>query len=187
MLLRDFIDKINTDIMGMIPRIKVFGLAQSVIRTVGVETEFLPAIVSRTGEMTYVGIDDVDAVRIYHRNSGVTTTRSTRPGTGDRFSDIINTYQMSMIVYIDHKLSKLYPEELFLFIQANMLDEIKSEPYKRILIKTTNVILNSQLVFAAEYAGANFKLPAEKSLFQVNYTIETTFSKECFEKCPADC
>jgi len=187
MLLRDFIDKINADILTLVKGIKVFGLAQSIIRTVGTEQELLPGIVNRSGEIEYVGLDDDNAVRIYHRNAGITTARSTSKGYADDQSDVINTYQMVMIVYIDHQKSKMYPDELFLFIQANMPDAIKSEPYKNISIRTTNTIMNSQLVFAGEYAGTEFKLPAEKSLFQINYVIETTFAKKCFKKCPEDC
>lgn len=187
MLLRSFIDKINETLTEVVKGIKVFGLAQSIIRTVGTEQELLPGVVERDGNITYVGIDDNDPVRIYHRNSGIVTTKATAKGFGDEQSSIINTYQMVMIVYIDHKISKLFPEELFLFIQANIPDQLKSEPYKTIIIKTGNVILNSQLVFAGEYAGTAFKLPADKSLFQINYTIETMFSKGCFKKCPEDC
>lgn len=187
MLLRDFIQQINTNFEGIIPGIKVFGIAQSIVRTVGSEVELLPGVVGLEGEITYVGLDDADPVRIYHRIAGVTTGRDTKQGYGEDRSDIINTYQMVIIVYINHKRSKLYPEELFLFLQANMPDALISNPYKTITVTTGNVILNSQLVFAAEYAGTDFKLPAEHSLFQINYSIVTTFKKDCFKKCPQDC
>lgn len=184
--MRDFIDKVNTAFQGLIPGMKVHGLAQSVIRISGDKEELLPGVVDKEGEITYVGIDDLDPVRIYHRNPGITTTRGTQQGYGDDESDIVNTYQMAMIVFIDHKRAKLFPEELFLFLQANMPDGLKSEPYKKVTIRTGSVILNSQLVFRAEYAGTEFRLPAEQSLFQINYTIQTVFKKGCFDKCP-DC
>jgi len=188
MLLRSFIDKINESFTGLLPGIKVFGLAQSIVRTVGVELELLPGVVDRNGEIKNVDLDDADPVRIYHRNAGITVTRvAQRQGYGDEFNDVINTYQMAMIVYINHKRSKLFPEELFLLLQSNLPDALKSEPYKSIYIRPANVILNSQLVFAAEYSGTTFKLPPEHSLFQINYTIETTFAKKCFEKCPEEC
>lgn len=190
MLLRDFVDKINVffaeALKGAIPDLKTFGIAQSIIRTAGSEQEMLPGVVDKgTGEITYVGIDDTDAVRIYHRNPGLNVTRSaTNRGVGDEYPDLVNTYQMAMIVFVDHKKAKMYPEELFLYLQANFPDALKSKPYKTITVNIGNIILNSQLVFRAEYAGAKFELPADKSLFQVNYTIQTTFSKKCFEKCP---
>ena len=91
------------------------------------------------------------------------------------------------IVLLPESVTKIFPEELFLFLQANFPEEIRSNPYKKVFIRTTNVILNSQQIFSAEYAGSNFLLPAEKSLFQINYTIESTFKKDCFAKCPEDC
>lgn len=184
MLLRNYISQINKNFSGLIPGIKVYGLAQSVIRETSSGEELLPGIVDQDGEITYVGLDDEDPVRLYHRLAGLTTGRITGQGYGDNHNDIVNTYQMVIICYINHKRSKLFPEELFLYLQANIPDALKVEPYKTITIKTGNVIFNSQLVFRAEYAGSDFKLPAEHSLFQINYTIETVFKKNCFEKCP---
>lgn len=188
MFLRSFLNKINGNITGILPDTKVFGLAQSIVRTAGEGNETLPGIVGKDGEIEYVGIDDINAVRIYHKVNSVTSSRvATRQGFGDELNDIVNVYLMSMVVWIDHKRTKLHPEDLFLFLQANIPDEIKSDPYKRILLSVTSVNFNSRAVFAAEYAGIDFKLPENKSLFQLNYNIESTFSKNCFVKCPTDC
>lgn len=168
--------------------IKTFGLTQLVVRTSGSVEEKLPCEIGLDGECKYVGPDDVDKVRIYHRNTGITTSRSASQGYGNAQSKIVNTYQLFMVVYIDHKRTKLYPEELFLYLQSNMPEEeLKRTPYDKVSIRTTNVILNSQQIFQAEYPGTEFKLPPGNSLFQVNYTIETTHKKECFAKCPEDC
>lgn len=188
MLLREFIKKINQEFEKLVPGIKTFGLAQSIVRTVGSEEELLPGVAGKDGEIVYVGIDADDPVRIYHRVAGLSTTRATnRQGYGESFGDIINTYQMVMIVFLNNKATKLYPEELFLYLQSNIPDGLKVEPYKTVFIRTTNVILNSQVVFRAEYSGTAFKLPEHLSLFQINYVIESTFKKECFAKCPEDC
>jgi len=188
MLLRSVIEKLNENLTGLVDGIKTFGLAQSVIRTVGSDEEMFPGVIGKDGEIEYVGIDFDDKVRLYHRNAGITTSRSTQQAFGDSFSDVVNTYQMAMIVAIDHKRSNLYPEDLFLLIQANIPDRVDGiSDYKSVYLNTTNVIMNSQLVFAAEYAGVDIKLPAEKSLFQINYTIQSTFKKDCFKKCPEGC
>lgn len=184
--MREFIKKINQEFEKLVPGIKTFGLAQSIVRTVGNEEELLPGIVGKDGEITYVGPDDVDPVRIYHRVAGLTTTTG-KQGYGDSHNDISNAYQMAMVVFLNNKATKLYPEELFLYLQSNIPDGLKVEPYKTVFIRTTNVILNSQVVFRAEYAGTAFKLPEHLSLFQINYVIESTFKKECFAKCPEDC
>lgn len=187
MLLREFIKKINQEFEKLVPGIQTFGLAQAIVRKVGDEEDMLPGVVGKDGEISYVGIDDVDKVRIYHRVAGLTTTRKTAQGYGEDLSDIINTYQMAMIVFLNNKATKLYPEELFLYLQSNIPDGLKVEPYKTVFIRTTNVILNSQVVFRAEYAGTAFKLPEHMSLLQINYVIESTFKKGCFAKCPEDC
>jgi hypothetical protein len=188
MLLREFIVKINETFSGLIQGIQTYGLAQSIVRTRGEEFELFPGVVGKDGEVTDVTIDDSKPVIIYHRNSGITTQNITRQGFGDDKSDLMVTYQMAMIVFVNHKKTKLYPEELFLFLQANIPEALKvTSPYKSVFIRTTNVILNSRLVFAAEYSGTQFSLPESMSLFQINYVIESTFTKNCFAKCPEDC
>lgn len=187
MFLRSFISKLNEAFQKAIPEIKTFGLAQSIVRTVGSEDELFPGVANLDGEILYPGIDDVEKIQIYHRNAGITTTRSTRQGVGDAANDIMNAYQMSIIGFVNTKRSKLYPEEVYLYLQSNIPDGIKVEPYKFISVRTTNVIINSQLIFRAEYSGSRFSLPVEMSLFQINYVIESTFKKDCFVKCPDNC
>lgn len=187
MFLRDYIDQLNTDLGKIIGGTKVYGLAQPIVRTVGSEQELLPGVVNRKGEIEYVGVDGDLPVIIYHKNSGVQVRVSAQKGVGDNQNDLINSYQMAMVVFINVQRVRLYPEEYFLYLQANMPTELKIQPYKQLLIRMTNVILNSQLVFQAEYGGTQFTLPPSMSLFQINYTIESTFSKSCFAKCPDNC
>lgn len=181
MPLNSFISAINEKLSGLVSGSKVYGIAQSVQR--GSET--LPATISKDGEYTYVGLDDVSPVIIYHKNIAITVSRSTnQKGFGNELPDLINTYSLNMIVYIDHKRACMTPDDFFLFIQANFPDGIKEEPFSFIRVNITSVILNSAQVLKTEYEGSEFKLPPEKSLFQINYNIETTFKKKCFEKCP---
>lgn len=180
MPLNSFISAINEKLSSLIPGIKVYGITQSVQR--GSET--IPATVNKDGECRYVGLDDTYPAIIYHKNTAITTVRSARQGRGDEYSDLINTYSLSMIVYLDHKRSCLLPDEMFLFLQANFPDAIKEDPFSLIRVNITSVILNSAQVLKTEYEGIELKIPPEKSLFQVNYNIETTFRKKCFEKCP---
>lgn len=187
MFLRSFISKLNESFQEAIPEIKTFGLAQSIVRTVGNEDELFPGVANLNGEIEYPGIDDVEKIQIYHRNAGINTTRSNTQGVGDSANDIVNIYQMSIIGFVNTKRSKLFPEEVFLYLQSNIPDGIKADPYKFVYIRTTNVIINSQLIFRAEYSGSRFNLPAEMSLFQINYTIESRFKKDCFVKCPDNC
>lgn len=186
MPLSKFIYAINDRLSGMIDGIKVYGLAQSLERVQGNTTETIPAIVDKSGEATYVGLDDTHPAILYHKNTGITFTRGTgnRAGFGDARGYVVATYAMSMILYLDHKRTNLLPDEAALYIQANFADEIKMDPYKQITPNITSVILNSATVLASEYVGSEFKIPPAKSLSQINYTIESVFSKNCFEKCP---
>lgn len=186
MPLSKFIYAINDRLSGMIDGIKVYGLAQSLERVQGNTTETIPAIVDKSGEATYVGLDDTHPAILYHKNTGIIFTRGTgtQQGYGDQKGYVIATHAMSMILYLDHKRTNLLPDEAALYIQANFADEIKMDPYKQITPNITSVILNSATVLASEYVGSEFKIPPGKSLSQINYTIESVFSKNCFEKCP---
>lgn len=159
------------------------GYTQSMIRKKGNEVELLPAVVDKNGEGKYVGPDDTNPVSLYHKLNNLNSTVRNN-GVGDSLGDILNTYQNSMVVFLDRKKTNLLPDELLLYIQANFPERLKIAPYKNITIKFTGVILNSRAVFEREFQGTAFKLPNEKTLFEINYTIESLFSKECFNKCP---
>lgn len=180
MPLSSFISAINKNLLSLMPGIKVYGLTQAIQRN----TETLPGVVDKTGEIKYVGFDDLQSAIIYHKNLSIAVTRSTKPGRGDDYGDPIFTYAVNMVVYLDHARACMTPDEMALFIQSNFPDAISKEPYRLIRVNITSVNLNSQQVLEAEYKGGDFQLPANKSLFQVNYNIETTFTKKCFAKCP---
>lgn len=179
------VSNIITEVNKSIPeclKAKVYGLAQTVIRTrAGDEYEFLPGIVSDNGEVKYVGLDDTESIIIYHKCKGITC--NTKPGRGDSY-DVLNVYDNAMIVYSDRQKTKLRPDELVLLIQANLPSTITLAPYMLIAVKFLNVVLNDQVVFLQEYKETDFRLPANKNLIQINYSIETTFQKRCFKECP---
>jgi len=183
MPLNDFVSAINDHFSGLVPGIKVYGIARSIVRRTGTVVETLPGIVSYKGEIEYVGIDDVNSVRIYHKSVSISTTQRNN-GSGNNIGDIVNTYGMAMFVYLDRAKLNLDAEEFFLYLQANMPDNVKADPFAYISFRLTNVNLNPEQVFAAEYRGIEFSLPAEKTFFQVNYTIETVLKKQCFATCP---
>jgi hypothetical protein len=132
----------------------------------------------------FVGIDDKYPVRIYHRLISV-SSRIGKPGYGNAVGDITNTYSIVMVVFLQHERAKLYPDELLLFIQANMPDRMKGPPYNDIRITFTGANLDAQANWAQEYrSGTDYRLKSDQFLFKINYNIETTFSKGCFRECP---
>jgi hypothetical protein len=161
--------------------VKIYGLAHTMLRTKGSETELIPALVDHSGEGKYIGIDDTAPVIIYHKSNSITSTIRPSEGFGRDPGGLVNTYNNTLIVYLNRKRLKLLPDELFLFIQAHFPDTFKMDPFT-VSIRITNVILNSQQVWASEYQR-DFTLPPEANLFAVNYTVESSFKKGCFEKC----
>lgn len=147
--------------------------------------EKMPVIIDKKGEGHYVGIDDRFPVRLYHKFNTMNTKVDQKTGMGRGIGDIINTYSLSMIVFLNRKRACLMPDEFLLLIQSNFPDFLKLEPYSSIKILFTNAILNDMQVYNQEYLIPEKLLP-EHNLFQINYTVETSFRKGCFNKCPED-
>ncbi len=188
MSLNKFIEVINKPLETLISGIKVFGLAEPIARTQWNVTEIIPGIVGNDGEIKYVGPDDLQNVIIYHKVNALATRFSTQAkGYGDDLNAIQNAYGLSMIVWLDRKKTNLKPDELFLYIQANLPVRITEEPYNQVLVSINSVILNGQQVYDSEFKGVENRLPANQTLMQINYTIESTFRIKCFEKCPEEC
>lgn len=181
-MISKIINEINESLTASFTGAKIYGLAQSVIRRSGTEAELLPALVNNDGEAVYVGFDDTHSLMMYHKMNSMSTTDSKYKGYGDATADLTNTYQNTLIVYLDRKKVKKLPDEIYLKIQAS-IEELKIPPFKTVSIKFTNVILNSTQVFASEYQGTRYLLPPEKNLFAINYSIESIFKKGCFDTC----
>lgn len=184
MPLNKFIHIINEELNGMLPNMKLHGIAETVMRG----DKAVPAEIV-DGGYRYVGVDDIQSAIIYHRVGTVTVSRSTVRGVGDEPNNYINRYPVGMIVYMDMKRTKLTPDELLLYIQARMPGSFKTDPYNQpVSVTINNVILNGQTVWNAEYGGQTpFRLSESQTLMQINYTIESQVRVACFEKCPEVC
>jgi hypothetical protein len=172
----DIVDTVNKALAPKLPPGKVYGIAQTVVRG----DERFPAVISRTGEGLYCGIDDRDPVSLYHKLGTVTTVMA--PGRGREF-DIQNSYAMAMYVFLNRRLVNKFADELLLSIQAAMPRTVALDPYSSVFIRFNGVILNDFLVYGSEYLSGTFRLAPEHSLFQVNYTVDATFQKNCINNC----
>jgi hypothetical protein len=133
----------------------------------------------------FVGVDDKYPARLYHRLLSVSTKLLPNKGYGDSAGDISNTYSISMVVFLQHERAKLYPDELLLFIQSQFPDKMKGQPYNDITITFSGAQLDSQSNWNQEYrSGTDYRLKSDQFLFKINYSIETKFSKGCFNECP---
>lgn len=133
----------------------------------------------------YVGIDDIYPVRIYHRLNSMSSTIKPGTGAGRVVGDQANTYQLSMVVFLDRPKSNMYPDEFLLYLQGNFPERLTMEPYKSIVTLFGSAVFDSLLVYRQEYiASDTYRLKEDQFFFKINYSIETTFSKGCFKRCP---
>jgi hypothetical protein len=183
MPLNKFIQSVNGQIGKLVQGAKMYGLAYNITREQGSETISFPGSPLFKDELLFAGLDDEHPVIIYHKCNRA-ASREVAGAYGDDRANIQNAYAMSMLVYIDSTKLKMQPDQFFVFIQTSTPERLIVPPYKQVLIKFTGVVLNSETVFASEYKGVNYPLTVDKHLIQIDYTIESTFKKNCFEKCP---
>lgn len=173
--IRDIISSLN-ELIELPKGSEVYGVAELVPR----DDQTIPEIDGK-----FVGINSDHPVIIYHRLISVSSKVVPGRGYGNSAGDISNTYSITMVVFLQHERTKLYPDELLLFIQANMPDRMKGEPYNDIRITFTGANLDSQTNWVQEYrSGTDYRLKSDQFLFKINYSIETIFSKGCFKECP---
>lgn len=174
--IRDIVLELNRSLTWLPIGSETNGIAELLLRD-GVT---IPAI----GEK-YVGVDDVFPVRIYHRLNSMASSVKAKTGYGREAGDQVNTYQLSMVVFLDRPKSLMYPDEFLLVAQANFPERISLDPYISIVTNFGSAVFDSQLVYRQEYvASETYRLKEDQYFFKINYSIETTFSKGCFKKCP---
>lgn len=174
--IRDIVTELNKSFTWLPLGYEVNGIAELLLR----DEVTIPVISEK-----YVGIDDVYPVRIYHRLNSMSSIIKPGTGTGRSAGDQANTYQLSMVVFLDQSKAKMYPDEFLLFAQANIPERVSIEPYKSVVTNFTGSIFDSLLVYRQEYVSSEtYKLKEDQFFFKINYSIETTFSKGCFKKCP---
>lgn len=174
--IRDIVTTLNKSIEWLPSGSEVNGIAELLMR----DEVTIPVISEK-----YVGIDDVYPVRIYHRLNSMTSSIKPGTGMGRVIGDQVNTYQLSMVIFLDGPKAKMYPDTFLLHLQANMPERITADPYKSIVTLFGSAVFDSQLVYRQEYVSSDtYKLKEDQYFFKINYSIETTFSKGCFKKCP---
>jgi hypothetical protein len=174
--IRDIVQEINSSLTWLPVSSEANGIAELLLR----DDVTIPVINDR-----YVGIDDIYPVRIYHRLNSLTSGIKTGTGTGRSVGDNVNTYQISMVVFLDQPKACMYPDELLLFAQANTPERLTIEPFKSVVIAFGSTVFDSLSVYRQEYVASDtYRLKENQFFFKINYSIETTFSKGCFKQCP---
>ncbi len=166
---RSIVKRINTSLEGIFKGSKLYGMATLVER----EGRGIPVVDEQP-----VSYDDSYAMQMYHRLTGPISITYI-PGYGDT-RNTINTFNVSAFVFNNEKITKIKTDEIAMIIQS-VLQVLKITSVR---ILPTQIILNSQQIFATEYRGVPYALNEYQSLMQINYTVEVTFRGICFDLCP---
>lgn len=151
----------------------------SIAQTVNRGKDKLPALIDREGKAEYIGIDDRNAISWYHKANSMRSRLVASQGYGRSAGSQVNTYEMSMIVFVNRKLFSKYPDEVVQLIQVLTPETIN----KSIRISFNTTILNDQQVYSQEYLSDTYRLGPEHNLLQINYTLEATLKKKCLNTC----
>lgn len=185
-MVNEIVHTLNQTLQDLSGSAAIYGIAHTVSRTQGSETDILPGIIDRDGEVTYVGIDDVYTLIAYHKLNTVNSTQL-NTGYGDAAGNVVNTFGMALIVYWDRKRFNAFPHEMIMLLQARMPQMIVGVPNVRTArVRIGSANLNSVQVYNQEYSVATPTLPPSSNLIQINYTIELVLNPDCLPVC-ADC
>jgi len=168
----DIVAFINSRLCNVIPGMKLYNIAQIVSR----EAATVPVVDEKDA-----AFDDTHPAQIYHKINGLTMA-TTATGFG-RDNNLLYTYQMSMIVFLNKR--HIRPEDFPIIAQGNIPQRFTTENTQSVSIKFLSAILNDQQVFAQEYRSP-FRLGTNQRLFQINYSLEVVYKPGCFEKCPEE-
>lgn len=173
--IHDIIKVVNDSLKGLVDDAVWQGVASNVKRKDVSQPEI---------NEKYAGIDDVHPLVAYHKLISLNSSVIARSGYGDSAGYIKNAYSLALVVFVNRGKCKLYQDQVLLAIQANLPDLIDAPPYKSVQVIMGRVDLDSETVYGQEYTNARYKLGTDQYLFRINYTIETTFKKGCFHRCP---
>jgi len=177
--INDIINEINKSIPA-ITGASVNGVAISALRS-----DKKQPVVYGIKEGVSVSVDDKYSVIIYHKLNTLNVSYKANEGYGRGVGVNINTYGNMMIVFLNRKRLAWTVDELFTYLQASIPNFFTLEPYKQIIFKINSAVLNDETVWAQEYSES-YRLPPEHNLFQINYTVEAAFEKDCFINCPEE-
>jgi hypothetical protein len=173
-MLHSVVDYINSRIKEVLQKAKIYGIARTATR----DGSIMP--VTSDGEwIKYAGVDDIYSAIIYHKHLSISSANAPRSGFGDNISDLVNTNQMTMVVFMDEKKTGITADQLYTLIQAQITGILKLDGYKSVRIGVSSAILNDAQVWAQEYGNTPLQLKASQRLIQLGYSIVVTLDKNC--------
>lgn len=163
---------------------RIFGLTQPVQRG---KTDVIPACLVG-GEWKYVGVDDTDNLRMYHKlyTDSYELVQGSSYGRSGGDEKCIST--LGLVVFGMRDRVKLSQYDLKQLVNRNLIERIsKAETsalkLKSVIIGAVSANMDMASVFSQEYKNVPYALNEKHILFELKYQIEVTYQKECSPTC----
>lgn len=153
---------------------------------------FVPAIVHGVNDAVAVVPDDSFNLITYHRlinNRYAPAPVRQQVGNGNPYK--ISVSDMIMIVIAFNGKVRLTAEQLEALITQSFPEEFPRDfttdlQMNSISVEVTSSNFDAVALFSQEYRGEKYYIKPDMSLFQIRYTITSTYKKGCFKICD-DC
>ncbi|MBX7227830.1 MAG: hypothetical protein K1X55_17475 [Chitinophagales bacterium] len=164
---------------------KIHGLATRMPRIDGARVEIIPVVLDDDFEGHYVGMDDDFDLIMYHTISNTVVKKSLNKGFGDADANIVNATDVSLVIYGKASTLCVSADGMGFIIQGILPDKFnaKIDGVSFVDIQVKSIKTDTLVILQEEFQGFNFKIGPENFLVKINYTIESTFSKRCFNTC----
>lgn len=170
-------------------KVSVKGIAEPIPRDNGKEgIEWIPCVIDNEGEATYVGLDDVFEIQIYHRcfeeiyingkaqygdanlnDKGKANMSLVIIGNREKLRTNANTLNDIIIPLLTSKTVKIPNQSGSIIVRASVVHS------------KTN--FKSFEIFSRDFKGVEYFLKPETIFMEMVYTIESEFNRSCFNIC----
>jgi hypothetical protein len=152
------------------------------------ETIKRPVLVDNNGDGTDVTVNDTYPIQFYHRNLGISEQDAQEDGFGDAGKDVTETADMVLICMGNRTLLGVFPEDVASAIWGDIPRELPHATLQALSIMTCSIVPGEvsvvpEDVWAQEYQGTEFALPADYFMLSCRYKINTVYKRKCFTLC----
>lgn len=183
------IDEINKSIKGFLTdssfaMSSLNGIAYTLLKD---KDNSCPTIIDNKGNAKYVGIDDKNAISVYHKIISTIPGKSKDSQFGDGNSKIIVTNRMSLLIFANREKLNITQEVLANYILASLPTNIdksvlSKESLSDCIINVLEVNFNSSALYKREYLKESLLKP-HQMFFEVSYQIVYGFKSNCINTC----
>jgi|SRR6476646_1158517 len=184
--LGEIVETINTTLKAKLtafPLSRYNGLSYPIARKKGTAFEYLPALISSSGDARLITFDDINELEIYHRIASSTYTQSGVATYGNGYDAFKHNYDVDLIVMGDRRKVQVAPDVLEAAIASNMPSTTTIDGIRGINILAVSANHNSRSLFSQEFQGADYYLKPEHIFFSIRYRVEIQYQKGCLVLC----